>query len=312
MSARDDFTELTKRQLAERVGWRCSFPDCGDITVGPSPDNNRDRINLGIAAHIRGAAPGGARFDPNMTSQQRRDIGNGIWMCRKHAALIDVNKSAFSVEQLHRMKNEAERLAYSQIFKIGTRQEDGDVILDPVEEFVGKHRVFFGSKLKDENFFRVYNGVSSDAVVLDGVAPICIEISKKAFRINFNYDNDIYRCRDVNKEYVYIGETNLDPYLLVDDCVRFFFDRIGRCDDCDDYLYSFELSIDEYGYVGIRGKCSRVVIFASLHVEDGIVTDDLDERLGPTDEIYISSLFNTAQNIMQSNRFSWLGSTFGS
>lgn len=38
MPHRDEFTEATKRTIAGRVGYRCSFPECPVQTIGPTDD----------------------------------------------------------------------------------------------------------------------------------------------------------------------------------------------------------------------------------------------------------------------------------
>jgi hypothetical protein len=78
--ARDEFSDAKKRTMAERVGWRCSFPSCPLATVGPHTDDDK-AIRLGEAAHITAASPEGPRYDARLTSEQRRNISNGIWMC---------------------------------------------------------------------------------------------------------------------------------------------------------------------------------------------------------------------------------------
>lgn len=108
MSNRDDFPQSVKRTLAERVGWKCSFLGCNQTTVGPDSGDTNGRINNGIAAHITAAAPGGPRYDPSLTPEQRSSIDNGIWMCRSHGALIDSDHTIYSVEQLKNWKQLAE------------------------------------------------------------------------------------------------------------------------------------------------------------------------------------------------------------
>lgn len=61
---------------------------CRRTTIGPKL-SGEGTINLGEAAHIKAASPGGKRYDPNMTPEERASYENGIWMCRTHAALID-------------------------------------------------------------------------------------------------------------------------------------------------------------------------------------------------------------------------------
>ena len=108
MSNRDDFPQSVKRTLAERVGWKCSFLGCNQVTVGPDSSNPNGRINNGIAAHITAAAKGGPRYDSSLTQEQRSSIDNGIWMCRSHAALIDSDYVVYSTPQLKLWKQQAE------------------------------------------------------------------------------------------------------------------------------------------------------------------------------------------------------------
>lgn len=100
MSNRDNFTLSVKKIMAERVAWRCSFPDCGVITIGPKMGDDSKSMNLGEAAHIHAASLEGPRYDTAMSSEQRKDIQNGIWMCRSHATFIDADFNEFSAETL--------------------------------------------------------------------------------------------------------------------------------------------------------------------------------------------------------------------
>ena len=117
MSKRDDFTETTKRIMAERVAWRCSFPGCGKITIGPRMGLGEEKksLNLGEAAHIVAAAKEGPRFDKDTTREFRRSIDNGIWMCRSHARLVDTDHKEYSVETLKLWKIQAEDQAYKNL-----------------------------------------------------------------------------------------------------------------------------------------------------------------------------------------------------
>lgn len=117
MSKRDDFNETTKRTMAERVAWRCSFPGCGKITIGPrmGPGEENKSLNLGEAAHIVAAAEDGPRFDKNTVPDFRRSIDNGIWMCRAHARFIDTDHKEYSVETLKLWKFQAEEQAYNNL-----------------------------------------------------------------------------------------------------------------------------------------------------------------------------------------------------
>lgn len=105
MRNRDEFTQAVKETLANRASQKCSNPDCRIVTSGPHSIPNKF-MNVGVAAHICAAAPGGKRYDPSMTPQQRADIENGIWLCPKCAKLIDSDESKYTPELLHAWKRE--------------------------------------------------------------------------------------------------------------------------------------------------------------------------------------------------------------
>lgn len=109
MARRDDFSDSTKEKAAKRSGYRCAF--CGKPTIGPSFENNESVSNTGVAAHICAAAPGGKRYDPNMTPAQRKAIDNCVWMCQTHAHLIDTDETTYTVDILKQMKQKAEQSA---------------------------------------------------------------------------------------------------------------------------------------------------------------------------------------------------------
>ncbi len=131
--SRDEFTTKIKRDLAARAGGICSFPGCTQHTSGPSAEAHDASVNLGEASHIRAAASGlGARrYDKSMTSEERRSIDNGIWLCRTHAALIDRDEATYTVEQLHQWKREAEARAEQRLRSGVARVAEN---LDPVRQ----------------------------------------------------------------------------------------------------------------------------------------------------------------------------------
>src|SRR5271170_6143654 len=106
MSNREDFSPKTRNAVAARAGWHCSFEGCGRSLVGPSDESPEKFTNIGKAAHIAGAAPGpgSRRYDPSMTTEQRTNISNAIWLCGVHADLIDRDEATFTVQVLHQMK----------------------------------------------------------------------------------------------------------------------------------------------------------------------------------------------------------------
>jgi len=111
---RDDFAMQVKETLAKRVAHRCSRPECRQVTTGPQEDPER-AINVGVAAHITAAAPGGPRYDNSLTAEQRRSIENGIWLCQRCAKLVDNDPLRYSCEVLREWKREAEKTAIYEL-----------------------------------------------------------------------------------------------------------------------------------------------------------------------------------------------------
>jgi hypothetical protein len=71
------------RQLYLLSGNQCAMPDCNHFII----DGNG--LVLGHICHIRAAMPDGARFDPDMTNEQRREVENLVLMCGSHHTQID-------------------------------------------------------------------------------------------------------------------------------------------------------------------------------------------------------------------------------
>ena len=111
---RDDFAKGVKDLLAHRAGFRCSKPDCRAATAGPSFQSD-SRTSIGVAAHITAAAPGGPRFDKDLSREERQSSSNGIWLCSTHAREIDVDEVRFSTDVLKAWKVHAEEQARAML-----------------------------------------------------------------------------------------------------------------------------------------------------------------------------------------------------
>jgi hypothetical protein len=105
--SRDNFPANVIDLLSKRVACRCSNPDCGRITAGPNSDPAK-WVNVGVAAHITAAAPGGERYDPALTPEQRKAPENGIWLCQTCSKLIDSDSTKYTVDLLNRWKADSE------------------------------------------------------------------------------------------------------------------------------------------------------------------------------------------------------------
>jgi hypothetical protein len=111
---RDEFDENTKEVLARRVGERCSNPNCRKLTSGPQV-NPTKALNIGVAAHITAASPGGPRYDVRLSSDERKSIENGIWLCQNCAKLADNDAQRYTGDLLLEWKKLSEQAALLEI-----------------------------------------------------------------------------------------------------------------------------------------------------------------------------------------------------
>jgi hypothetical protein len=105
---RDEFSAKTKASLAARAGYRCSNLTCRRLTTRPAWQDTEGALNLGEAAHIYAASPKGPRYNASMTSDERKAIQNGIWLCKTCAKIIDSEPAAYPSEVLTVWKQHAE------------------------------------------------------------------------------------------------------------------------------------------------------------------------------------------------------------
>lgn len=111
---RDDFSQKIKDDLAKRASFRCSNPNCQKPTIGAQKGDGKS-INIGVAAHIAAAAPGGPRYDASMTSQERSSFENGIWLCANCSTLIDKDERYYTVDLLKNWKHQAEDTSHNNM-----------------------------------------------------------------------------------------------------------------------------------------------------------------------------------------------------
>jgi hypothetical protein len=119
---RDEFPKVVAETLAKRVGNRCSNPGCRKRTSGPHTEDDK-ALNVGVGAHITAASPGGPRYDASLTLEERKGIGNGIWLCQSCGKLVDNDETRYTKEMLLTWKHDAEQEALEQIESPSTRQK---------------------------------------------------------------------------------------------------------------------------------------------------------------------------------------------
>ena len=109
------FPQKIRELVAQRAGYRCSFPGCGQLTIGPAKDPDKAATN-GTASHIYCAAVSGKgpRGTGGLSENDLKSAQNAIWLCGHHASLIDEHHGEdYSADILHSYKALHEtRVAY--------------------------------------------------------------------------------------------------------------------------------------------------------------------------------------------------------
>ena len=90
MAARVNFPAATKVVIAKRAAYRCSFPNCNRLTIGPGVRDDQVE-NTGHAAHIYSASESGPRGQGVLTPTELASTANGMWACATHSSMIDAN-----------------------------------------------------------------------------------------------------------------------------------------------------------------------------------------------------------------------------
>jgi hypothetical protein len=146
MKNRDDFPKKVVDPLKARVNNRCSNPICRVPTTGPTTDHEKVN-NIGIAAHITAASPGGPRYDPFMSKEERKSIKNAIWLCSNCSIKIDRDPNKYSVNDLLSWKESAEKKASEELGK--KLPDDNYVIQSLATALTGQSSIFLPNLLSN-------------------------------------------------------------------------------------------------------------------------------------------------------------------
>lgn len=99
------------RALFARSGNQCAFPGCTQPLI-----NHKNKF-IGQICHIEAALPGGERYNPLQTDEEKRGYSNLLLMCYPHH--IETNDvSEYSVEKLSGIKLNHEKKFLKADFKI--------------------------------------------------------------------------------------------------------------------------------------------------------------------------------------------------
>ena len=140
---RDNFSAKTVSVAQRRAAYICSNPSCRGSTIAGSERNETGVIFTGVVAHITAAAKGGARYDESLTSEQRCDISNAIFLCADCSVMIDKDSGAdYSIEVLRGWKHEHESWVRENLNKrvhIPLTEISGEITTSGKGTVVGLH-----------------------------------------------------------------------------------------------------------------------------------------------------------------------------
>jgi hypothetical protein len=159
------FSFLIRQQLAAQVGGKCSANHCRRPTGIPF-QADYDLPNTGDGAHIKGSAPGTARFDPFQPAEERESALNGIWLCPSCHRCADRFGEVYPVEDLLRWKADAIKLHHDECAGIPSMVglPDPERELAKARQFAELHKQLF---LMLQQFQWQLNGVSMGIISID-------------------------------------------------------------------------------------------------------------------------------------------------
>ena len=121
MKSTAKFKEATIRVLSKRAGERCSL--CHITTSKPNQSYESQFINLGEAAHIKGARKAkNNRFDESMSNLERASIKNAIWLCQPCHKKIDSDSITYTTKFLLKAKSIHEKRVSNGFFDKSWKQ----------------------------------------------------------------------------------------------------------------------------------------------------------------------------------------------
>lgn len=110
-----DFSPRVRDLVARRSAFRCSNPDCRQMTIGPGASAD-EYACIGRCCHIYSSATDGPRGTGGLSVEERASADNAFWACANCAALIDTNEgSRFPAPLLRSWKDCHEALVWQEL-----------------------------------------------------------------------------------------------------------------------------------------------------------------------------------------------------
>jgi hypothetical protein len=155
--AKTNLSDKDIKFLWGRSGNQCAFPDCNvELT---RMGKTGSKIIMGVMAHIKGENPTSARYDSNMSGQERDSCDNRILLCPTHHTLIDNDPQVYTVEKLLEMKHNHEQwvkvsrqkeemgITFAELEVItkflvaSSSRDEGEITVIPMKDKIGRNQI---------------------------------------------------------------------------------------------------------------------------------------------------------------------------
>lgn len=102
---RHPISSKTLKRLFAASGGFCAFPECNTRLV-----DEKSGALIGEMCHINATSPGGPRYDPTLSHEERNNDENLIILCPTHHSLIDQDAETYTSEKLIAFKKSHEEM----------------------------------------------------------------------------------------------------------------------------------------------------------------------------------------------------------
>jgi hypothetical protein len=127
-----DYGVAVERALYRVARGTCYYPDCTQPVIAVVEGTHVVAVEI---AHIRGANPGSARYDPAMSDPERAAFANLILLCSPHHKLVDrLRPDDYPVEMLQDWKTANEPV--DGIEELRTSAITDDILDQVLEELI--------------------------------------------------------------------------------------------------------------------------------------------------------------------------------
>jgi len=103
-----DMSDKDLKLLFGKSGSLCAISTCRKKLIVEKTDAGDDESIVGQMAHIKGDKPNSKRYDSTMSEKERNGYGNRILLCSVCHKIIDDQEKEYTVEKLHKIKDEHE------------------------------------------------------------------------------------------------------------------------------------------------------------------------------------------------------------